>query len=231
MEHTALQQVQAFPLRRLLERLREGIYDPLAVQLLTAEHDALDARLQQDLLRTGDEASGHLCVCGAYGQGKSHTLAYIQDLALQQGYAVSAINLDPRAVPLHQFRQTYRALVRTMQLPPVPEAETPPTSFLERWRTWARTQPRLAADPAESLRALLPPTMPHPFQAALVAMMLPTLDVPALLRALDRDSAYRPAEFPWTLRRVLLGDSVPAARLRAALKYRQVSFYQQASLA
>ena len=100
MDAAALQDYSPFQFRRLLERLREGLYDPLAVRLLTADHAALDARLQQTLWRSGDDTEAHLCVCGGYGQGKSHTLAYIQAQALQRGYVVSAINLDPREVPL-----------------------------------------------------------------------------------------------------------------------------------
>jgi bacteriophage exclusion system BrxC/D-like protein len=231
MDATALQDYSPFHLRRLLERLREGLYDPLAVRLLTADHTALDTRLQQTLWPSGDDTGAHLCVCGSYGQGKSHTLAYIQALALQQGYVVSAINLDPREVPLHQFRQTYRALMRSLTFPPTAGSDGAPPSFLDRWRAWLRAQPRTAVDPAVSLAAALPATMPHPFKAAITALALPTLEVPAGRRALQQYRDYRPADFPWTLRRTLLGDSVPVARLRPVLKYRQVSFYRQATLA
>jgi hypothetical protein len=170
-------------------------------------------------------------VCGGYGQGKSHTLAYIQAQALQRGYVVSAINLDPREVPLHQFRQVYRALMRGLTFPPSASSEEAPASFLDRWRTWLRAQPRTDADPAVSLAAALPAAMPHPFKAAMTALALPTLEVPPGRRILKQYRDYRPADFPWTLRRMLLGDSVPVARLRPALKYRQVSFYRQATLA
>jgi hypothetical protein len=231
MEATALQDHIPFQLRRLLERLREGLYDPLAVRLLTAEHDALDTRLQQTLWRSSDDTAAHLCVCGGYGQGKSHTLAYIHALALQQGYVVSAVNLDPREVPLHHFRQTYRALMRSLTFPPTAGSDVAPTSLLERWRTWLRAQPRTAVDPAVSLAASLPAAMPHPFKAAMTALALPTLEVPLGQRLLKQYRDYRPADFPWILRRTLLGDSVPVARLRPALKYRQVSFYRQAALA
>ena len=231
MDAAALQDYSPFQLRRLLERLREGLYDPLAVRLLTADHAALDARLQQTLWRSGDDAGTHLCVCGSYGQGKSHTLAYIQALALQQGYVVSAVNLDPREVPLHQFRQTYRALVRSLTFPPADGTGEAPTSFLNRWRTWLRSQPRTDVDPAVSLAAALPAAMPHPFKAAITALALPTLEVPVGRRTLAQYRDYRPADFPWILRRMLLGDSVPVARLRPALKYRQVSFYRHAALA
>ena len=156
MDATALQDYSSFQLRRLLERLREGLYDPLAVRLLTAEHDALDARLQQTLWRSNDDTGSHLCICGGYGQGKSHTLAYIQAQALQQGYVVSAINLDPREVPLHHFRQTYRALLRSLTFPPTAGTDGSLTSFLDRWRTWLRAQPRTDVDPAVSLAASLP---------------------------------------------------------------------------
>ena len=231
MDTTALQDYSPFHLRRLLERLREGLYDPLAVRLLTADHAALDARLQQTLWPSGDEAGAHLCVCGSYGQGKSHTLAYIQALALQQGYVVSAINLDPREVPLHQFRQTYRALMRGLTFPATTGNGVAPTSFFDLWRTWSRAQPRTDVDPALSLATSLPAAMPHPFKAALTALALPTLEVPLGRRILKQYRDYRPADFPWILRRTLLGDRVPVARLRAALKYRQVSFYRQAALA
>jgi hypothetical protein len=231
MDSPALQDYSPFQLRRLLERLREGLYDPLAVRLLTAEHDALDARLQQTLWRSNDDTAAHLCICGGYGQGKSHTLAYIQTQALQQGYVVSAINLDPREVPLHQFRQTYRALMRSLTFPPTAGTDVSPTSLLDRWRTWLRAQPRTDVDPAVSLAASLPAAMPHPFKAAITALALPTLEVPVGRRALQQYRDYRPADFPWTLRRMLLGDTVPVTRLRPALKYRQVSFYRQAALA
>jgi len=231
MNATALQDYNPFQLRRLLERLREGLYDPLAVRLLTADHDALDARLQQTLWRSNDDTGAHLCICGGYGQGKSHTLAYIRALALQQGYVVSAINLDPREVPLHQFRQTYRALMRSLTFPPPAGTGMPPTSLPDCWRTWLRTQPHTDVDPAVSLAASLPASMPHPFKAAMTALALPTLEVPVARRTLQQYRDYRPADFPWTLRRMLLGDTVPVTRLRPALKYRQVSFYRQAALA
>lgn len=221
----------AFQLRRLLERLREGLYDPLAVRLLTVHHEALDTRIQNDLLDAVADTGRHLCLCGAYGQGKSHTLAYIHEYALQQGYVVSAINLDPREVPLHQFRQVYRAVLRAMMLPAGHVGTATPVSFIDAWRTWAGAQRLDTTDPAMALAARLPASMPHVFKAILVALARPTQEIPAGLRILARYRDFHPGDFPWTLRRALYGETVPAARLRAALKYRQVSFYRQASLA
>jgi len=73
--------------------------------------------------------------------------------------------------------------------------------------------------------------MLHPFKAVMTALALPTLEVPVEQRILAQYRDYRPGDFLWTLRRMLLGDVVPVTRLRPALKYRQVSFYRQATLA
>ena len=64
-----------------------------------------------------------------------------------------------------------------------------------------------------------------------MALAQPTLEVAPRQRGFARYRDFRPGEFPWTLRRALQGETIPVARLRAALKYRQVSFYRQASLA
>jgi len=231
---TTLNGVSGFAVRRALERLREGLYDSLAVRLLTANREALEAQVNADLTRLDAGEPVHLCVSGPYGQGKSHTLTYLREYALERGYVVSAINLDPREAPLHQFRQVYRALLDNMTFPGGLE----PTSFVDAWQTWA--QAKLASStmgtqdvPAvgEALSTHLPEAMPHPFRATLVGLALPTLQVPSDMRKLRQYRDYRqPNGFPVTLQRVLMGETVPVASLRPALKYRQVSFYRQASL-
>ena len=219
-----------FAVRRALERLREGLYDPLAVRLLTANREALEAQVDADLKRLDAGEPTHLCVSGPYGQGKSHTLTYLQEYALERGYVVSAINLDPREAPLHQFRQVYRALLDRMTFP----ANQAPTSFADAWQVWAKGQLALsqdAPDASEALAARLPDAMPHPFKAALAGLALTTLHVPSDMRKLRQYRDYRrPNDFPATLQRVLLGETVPVASFRPALKYRQVMFYRQASL-
>ena len=55
-EH-AIGQERNFTLRRALERLREGVFDPFAVQLLTAHEDKLVRAFEQGLSSpTGDLA-------------------------------------------------------------------------------------------------------------------------------------------------------------------------------
>jgi hypothetical protein len=226
-----LEGYSTFQLRRVLERLREGLYDSLAVHLLTAHRAELEARLRQDLTKVDAGAGAHLCVCGPYGLGKSHTLAYLQEVALQQGFVVSAINLDPRQAPLHQFQQVYRALLHGLTFPATSERPAAYASLIEAWSAWAERQAHSFEDRTSVVAALIPAEMPHVFKAILVALAQPTLEVAPRQRGLARYHDFRPKEFPWTLRRALQGDTVPVVRLRAALKYRQVPFYRQASLA
>jgi bacteriophage exclusion system BrxC/D-like protein len=226
-----LEGYSAFELRRVLERLREGLYDPLAVRLLTAHGDDLEARLHQDWLAVDAGTGAHLCVCGAYGQGKSHTLAYVQEAALRQGYAVSAINLDPREAPLHRFRQVYRALLQALTLPAAQDGVGATASFFEAWSAWAEAQSLDSEDRTRALETLLPTAMPHVFKAILVALAQPTQEVPSRRRHTTLHEDIQPADIPWVLQRALQGEFIPVARVRAALKSRQVSFYRDASLA
>ena len=221
---------RAFAVRRALERLREGLYDPVAVRLLTAYREELDAQFHADLQRLQAGDAVHLCVSGPYGQGKSHTLTYLRERALEQGYVVSAINLDPREAPLHQFRQVYRALLDALTFPSDAAAPSAPASIVEAWQDWAKSQVLLSEESSTELAARLPSGMPHAFKATLVALAQETVHVPQGARRLKCYRDYRPAEFPAILQRTLSGETVPVARLRPALKYRQVTFYRDASL-
>ncbi len=103
-----------FKLRRAVERLREGLFDPLGVKLLTTGDTTLNHHFETQTKNLAKEKPAHLCVCGAYGQGKSHTLNYIRQRALDENYAVSYMNLEPREVPFHNLKNVYRALMENL---------------------------------------------------------------------------------------------------------------------
>ncbi len=111
MDETAfnaqLNSADNFHLRRAVERLREGLFDPLGVQCLTAGEEKLNQMFDQGTAALDKGRPHHLCVCGAYGQGKSHSLTYLKQRALAHNFVVSYINLDPRQVPFHNFKAVY----------------------------------------------------------------------------------------------------------------------------
>ena len=216
MGYEMLENETDFHLRRAVERLREGLFDPVAVRLLTAHEDRLNQSVGRGF-RTIDRGT-HLCICGAYGQGKSHSLNYIHDRALKENFAVSMINLDPREIPFQDFRQVYRALVTNLRFP------DSDTSLAMRWRT-------CVADKSEAdVLTLLPDTMPHPFRATLMGMAQKNLPLTDRQRQSKQHRAYRPREFPYVLARALAGEAIPTYRLQQTLKYRQVAFYREESL-
>ena len=207
-----------FHLRRAVERLREGLFDPVAVRLLTAHEDRLNGAVDRGFRAIDEGKAPHLCICGAYGQGKSHSLTYVQDRALREGFVTSMVNLDPREVPFHDLRQVYRALMANLRFP---DTET---SLIAQWRAWADGQM------GEGLDDLLPEEMPHLFRSILVGIAQETVSLPDRKRRFKKYADYRPREFPHLLSRAFAGHVVPVHRLWHALKYRQVAFYREASL-
>ena len=212
----------AFHLRCAVERLREGLFDPIAVRLLTARESRLSKTIDRDFQKLDQNKVPHLCICGAYGQGKSHSLNYIQDRALRENFVTSLINLDPREIPFHDMRRVYHALVASMRF-----SDTN-TALAARWRAWASGLSR--EDFEDQVAPLLQREMPHLFRSVLTAMAQKTVSLSERQRGTKKHVSYRPREFPYLLSRALVGDVVPVYRLRHALKYRQVDFYKDASL-
>lgn len=99
--------------RRALEQLRLGLLAPQQLAALTAGGAHLIRALEAAL----DQPHPQLTLVGAYGQGKTHTLHYLRDWALHDGWATSLIQLDPRQRPLHDAREVYRAVMASLRLP------------------------------------------------------------------------------------------------------------------
>ncbi|XCN71080.1 MAG: BREX system ATP-binding domain-containing protein [Candidatus Electrothrix aestuarii] len=220
-----LEEANNFPLRRAVECLREGLFDPFGVSLLTARESQLNTVFDQGAQDVAKNKSTHLCVCGSYGQGKSHSLTYLRQRALQQGFAVSLINLDPREVPLHDFRQVYRALVSQISFP---DSDDPLVKVWEQWTKGGYTK-QLKGKKADPL-SIIPDNMPHVFKAVLTALASENMQLSRRQKGLKKHAAFRPREFPWILSNALNGNAPPVVRIRQALKYREVSFYKEQSL-
>lgn len=211
-----------FHLRRAVERLREGLFDPLGVRMLTSGEAKLDQVFDKGVKALEKGASFHQCICGAYGQGKSHSLNYIQQRALEQGFVVSTINLDPGKAPFHNFKQVYKSLMAGMAFP---ENENP--LFVNVWKTRAVQWLSLPENKGKELNDLIPETIPHRFRAVLAALAQENMSIPSGKRNLKKYAGFKPREFPWVLKNAIMGKDIPVWRLRPALYYRQVCFYRE----
>ncbi|MCA1786295.1 MAG: ATP-binding protein [Desulfobacteraceae bacterium] len=213
-----------FFLRRAVERIRDGLFDPLGVQWLTSGKEKLDQVFDQGVARLETDRPCHVCVCGAYGQGKSHSLAYLKQRALAGNFVVSSINLDPRQIPFHDFKAVYRALMGAMTFP---DGES---RLADVWKEFARQWQNQPENRDKTLPDIIPANMPHRIRAILAAMASPNMDLPPNKRKLKKHVRFKPREFPWILKNALMGKDIPAHRLQAAFHYRQVAFYKDHSL-
>ena len=222
--NNTLRQERNFTLRRAVERLREGLFDPVAIRLLTAREDQLVQSFDQGLSEPPDHFSPHLCIRGDYGQGKSHSLTYLQEKALKDGFVTSMINLDPREIPFHDFRRVYRELVAQIRFPDHEE------TFFSQWKSWSTDVKTRTEGHENPILKSLPDEMPHFFKVLLTAAANKTIPLSDKKRALKKHRQYRPREFPWLLKRALSGAIAPVYSLRHACKYRGVDFYKDAPL-
>lgn len=220
--HT-LQQERNFTLRRAVERLREGMFDPGAIRLLTTQEDKLVQSFERGL-SSPEDTSPHLCIRGDYGQGKSHSLTYLQEKALKDGFVTSMINLDPREVPFHDFRQVYRELLAKIRFP---DHEG---TFFSRWKSWSKAVSTQGHSDEGPIPPALPDEMPHFFKVLLTAATNKTIPLSDKKRALKKHRRYRPREFPWLLKRAISGAIAPVYPLWNVCKYRGVNFYKDAPL-
>lgn len=142
-----------FYTRRSIEQLRNGLVDSVTVNRLTMEEATIKKKFTQGLRALDESLAEHLCICGSYGQGKSHMLANLNQIALSQGYATSFVQLDLREIPFHQFSVVYHALMKKLTLPDGQQ-------FAVAWKKWGSKH---ASTPLD--------TMPHRFQMILTAML------------------------------------------------------------
>lgn len=200
--------METFLARRAIERLRAGLSDPVAVDRLMMEETFLTQTFSKGLKDLEKGQSGHLCICGSYGQGKSHNLNYLHRQALSEGYATSLVQLDVREVPFHQFSVVYQSLMKNLSLP---SGE----SFAASWK-----KSLLQSEPLDD--------MPHRFRMILQAMI--SKNIPSLKRNKVK-GRLKPKDFDHWLEEALMGHDLPITHLKQILKSREIQEYQQQPLA
>ncbi len=236
-----LNTISNFQLRQAVERLREGLFDPLGVKILTTGESTIQKHFETQTENLQNLRPAHLCVCGAYGQGKSHTLNYIRQRALEENYIVSSINLDPREVPLHNLKQLYRSIMENLTFPNniavansdnkgIINKKYNNNSFADIWKQSVKTWLLIPKNRGRNVVDMIPEEIPHRFKAILTAMAQQTESIPNGKSTLKKYAGFKPKDFPWILLNAFMGKDIPLPLLRNALKYRQVSFYNQESL-
>jgi hypothetical protein len=96
--------------RIIIEALRMGGVPHNLADRFTAGRDD---EIQQINSFFSDPNSSVILMEGEYGVGKSHMLALISSKALQNGWAVAKIEVDPKETAFHRPKSLYQALTRS----------------------------------------------------------------------------------------------------------------------
>jgi len=107
----ALPAPTAFESRRIVEAFRMGIVPDDCIASMTVGRD----RELDGLLCWLAGGSGSALVVGEYGSGKSHLLRYLYLRAMQSGYAVALVRLEPNETPLYKPKRVYRDVVLSLE--------------------------------------------------------------------------------------------------------------------
>ncbi len=181
--------------RRAIEALRAGVPSRDAVAALGSGQSAIEDSFTSLRESAAGGAAGGLLIGGGFGSGKSHLLAHLARLALDDGFAVSRVVIS-KETPLYDPAKVFLAAANAAVAPgrsgpaiaeAAAEIDLEARGFAELMR-WA-------GSPAADLNERFPATL------ALFA------------RVRERDT-----EFADAIVRFWAGDPIPAPELRRRLK-------------
>lgn len=105
-----------FQARRMIEAFRLGIVPRFAIREFTFGRER-ELQHFETLLREYQETYGQVLLLeGPYGSGKTHFLDYLRDRFLDEGFAVSMIELHPMAGTPSRPKRIYREICRNFQI-------------------------------------------------------------------------------------------------------------------
>jgi hypothetical protein len=99
----------------VIECLRAGIASSAVSELFSHGQTRLANAFQEHL----DGGSGAMAVEGGYGQGKTHLLKHLAQLAKRRGFAVSLVTLS-KETPFHHWWHLYGQAIAVVERPDAP---------------------------------------------------------------------------------------------------------------
>ncbi|MFH1077089.1 MAG: BREX system ATP-binding domain-containing protein [Pseudomonadota bacterium] len=99
---------------KAIEALRLGIVPCDSIEKWT---QGRSEELKKILAWLNDLGQGTLIIEGQYGSGKTHMLRYLYSAALQSGYAVAMIDLDPSEATAAFPKRIYRRVISSLKAP------------------------------------------------------------------------------------------------------------------
>lgn len=117
-EPTGLPRLSPRSAEQAIESLRKGIPPTGLVRCFTVGRQAELDELSTTLARPTEHRGSALLIQANYGAGKSHLLQVIREMALQAGYAVSAVVVDSQSgVRFNRMDTVFGAICRSIEVP------------------------------------------------------------------------------------------------------------------
>lgn len=120
---------------------RKGVPPSDGISLISVGREVLLESIRSDLDNVEKGASQVRFINADLGQGKSHVLYLLRDLAFSQGFAVSMVTLSQSFCPLHRFIDVYREVIWGMRVAEE-RSKAALESMLGRWLDQMRQLPR-----------------------------------------------------------------------------------------
>ena len=121
MTATDMADNEAFKCRQAIEALRNGVPNQAAVSILGCNRPEAETRFNTLLAQCANPAgktgtNSGMLVSGDFGSGKSHLLAYLENRALDAGFACSRVAIS-KETPLYNLNSVFISAVRHARLP------------------------------------------------------------------------------------------------------------------
>lgn len=107
--------------RHIIETLRAGVPSREVSSVLMEGQAALLSRSHDALSRIAQGETAALIVRGQYGEGKTHLLSAIENMARAEGFAVSSIVLS-KETPFNRINKVYEAAAHAVAASDLPRA-------------------------------------------------------------------------------------------------------------
>lgn len=107
--------------RHIIETLRAGVPSREVSSVLTEGQGVLLSRSRDDLARVARGERAALIVRGQYGEGKSHLLSAIENMARAEGFAVSSVVLS-KETPFNRINKVYEAVAHAVSANNLPRS-------------------------------------------------------------------------------------------------------------
>ena len=112
---------ERFKARLAVEALRNGVPNREAVRKLGCNQPKVERQFTEmldgiDNVRDSHQHPPGMLVSGDFGTGKSHLLAYLEQLALSKGFVCSKVAIS-KETPLYDLGKVFLAAIETGRIP------------------------------------------------------------------------------------------------------------------